>query len=119
MKKRSKILLISLGVLLIGTGVFLQCKDDVQQYFVEQELSAYAPDPDMFAALEDKIPPLQTTSSIVIGTEKVTQFSQISGLDESQKTLITTPVIDAVSNTGTTLKFVSGSISKSQTTKKV
>lgn len=119
MKKRSKILLILLGFLLIGTGVFLQCKDDVQQYFVEQELSAYAPDPDMFAALEDKIPLLQTTVATVMETEKVTQFSQISDLDESQKTLITTPVIDAVSNTGTTLKFVSESIPKSQATKKV
>ncbi len=118
MKKRSKILLILLGVLLIGIGLFLQCKDDVQQYFVEQELSAHAPDPNMFAALEDKIPPLQTISSTVIGTEKVTQFSQISDLDESQKTLITTPVIDAVSNTSTTLKFVSESIPKSQATKK-
>lgn len=116
MKKRSKILLILLGVLLIGIGLFLQCKDDVQQYFVEQELSAYAPDPDMFAALEDKIPPLQTTSSIVIGTEKVTQFSQISNLDESQKTLITTS--DDVSDNNTTSKLVSESIPKSQATKK-
>lgn len=117
MKKRSKILLILLGVLLIGTGVFLQCKDDVQQYFVEQELSAYAPDPDMFAALEDKIPPLQTTVATVIGTEKVTQFSQISDLDELQKTLITTS--DDVSGNNTTSRPVSESISKSQATKKV
>lgn len=56
---------------------------------MEQELSAYAPDPDIFAALEDKIPPLQTTVVTVMGTEKVTQFNQISDLDESQKMLIT------------------------------
>lgn len=117
MKKRSKILLILFGVLLIGTGVFLQCKDDVQQYFVEQELSAYAPDTDMFAALEDKIPPLQTISYTVIGTEKVTQFSQISDLYESQKTLITTS--DDVSGNNTTSRPVSESIPKSQATKKV
>lgn len=117
MKKRSKILLILLGVLLIGIGLFLQCKDDVQQYFVEQELSTYAPDLDMFAALEDKIPPLQTISSIVIGTEKVTQFSQISNLDELQKTLITTS--DDVLDNNTTSRLVSESIPKSQATKKV
>jgi sortase B len=117
MKKKSKILLILLGVLLIGIGLFLQCKDDVQQYFVEQELSAYAPDLNMFAGLEDKIPPLQTTSSIVIGTEKVTQFSQISDLDEPQKTLITTS--DDVLDNNTTSRLVSESIPKSQATKKV
>lgn len=92
---------------------------DVQQYFVEQELSAYAPDPDMFAALGDKIPPLQTTDAAVMGTEKVTQFSQISDLDESKKMLLTTPVIDAVSNTSIISRPVSGSIPKSQATKKV
>lgn len=117
MKKRSKILLILLGILLIGIGVFLQCKDDVQQYFVEQKLSAYAPNPDMFAALEDKIPPLQTTVATVMVTEKVTQFSQISDLDESQKTLITTS--EDISDDNTTSKFVSGSIPKSQVSKKV
>lgn len=117
MKKRSKILLILLGVLLIGIGVFLQCKDDVQQYFVEQELSAYTPDPDIFAALEDKIPLLQTTVATVMETEKVTQFSQISDLYESQKTLITTS--DDVSDNNTTSRLVSESIPKSQATKKV
>ena len=76
--KRSKIALICAGFLLFASGLFLLLRDDVQQQIVQQELAEYAPNPQVIAAMEEKLSSLQTTSVTSTQTEKVTEFSHIS-----------------------------------------
>lgn len=93
---------------MLVSGLFLLLSDDVQQQIVQQELSEYAPSPQVIAAMEEKLSSLQTTSITTTQTEKVTEFSHISSetvaVESTSATTKTTVQNTATTTTQTTAK---------------
>lgn len=84
---------------MLASGIFLLLRDDVQQQIVQQELSEYAPSPQVIAAMEEKLSSLQTTSVTTTKTEKMTKSSHIS----STPTVVETAAATTEATTQTVL----------------